>query len=50
MHSPKSSRSAAVLVVGHALVRNICRGLYRIADAPKRLTLAWSWTGLAETV
>jgi hypothetical protein len=36
----KSSRSAAVFVVGHALVRNISRGFYRIAEAPKRRMLA----------
>jgi transposase, IS6 family len=50
MRGLKSSRSAAVFVVGHALVRNICRGFYRIAQAPKRLMLAWSWTRLAEAV
>src|SRR5205823_14224672 len=48
MRGLKSSRSTAVFVVGHALVRNICRGFYRIAEAPKRLILAWSWTRLAE--
>jgi transposase-like protein len=50
MRGLKSRRSAAVFVVGHALVRNICRGVYRIAEAPKRLILAWSWTRLAEAV
>jgi transposase, IS6 family len=50
MRGLKSSRSAAVFVVGHALVRNICRGFYRIAQAPKRLMLAWSWTRLAKAV
>jgi hypothetical protein len=50
MHGLKSSRSAAVFVVGHALVRNICRGFYRVAEAPTRLLLAWSWTRLAEAV
>jgi hypothetical protein len=50
MRGLKSSRSATVLLVGRALVRNICRGFYRIADAPKRLMLAWSWTRLAEKV
>jgi hypothetical protein len=44
---PLTPRSTAVFVVGHALVRNICRGFYRIAQAPKRLRLAWSWTRLA---
>jgi transposase-like protein len=46
----KSSLSAAVFVVGHALVRNICRGFYRIAQAPRRLMLAWRWTRLAKAV
>jgi transposase, IS6 family len=50
MRGLKSSRSAAVFVVGHALVRNICRGFYRIAEPPKRLMLAWSWARLAEAV
>jgi transposase, IS6 family len=50
MRGLKSTRSAAVFVVGHALVRNVCRGFYRIAVAPKRLMLAWSWTRLAELV
>ncbi len=50
MRGLKSSRSTAVFVVGHALVRNIWCGFYRIAQAPKRLMLAWSWTRLAEAV
>src|SRR5436190_23038341 len=50
MRGLKSRRSTAVFVVGHALVRNICRGFYRIAEAPKRLILAWSWTRLGEAV
>ena len=50
MRGLKSVRSAAVFVVGHALVRNIRRGFYRIAEAPKRLMLAWSWSRLAEAV
>jgi hypothetical protein len=50
MRGLKSSCSAAVFVIGHALVRNISRGFYRIAAAPKRLMLAWSWTRLAEAV
>ena len=50
MRGLKSRRSTAVFVVGHALVRNICRGFYRVAEAPKRLMLAWSWTRLAEAV
>src|SRR5712691_709276 len=41
MRGLKSRRSTAVFVVGHALVRNICRGFYRITEAPRRLTLAW---------
>jgi hypothetical protein len=50
MRGLKSSWSAAVFVVSHALVRNIRRGFYRIAEAPKRLMLAWSWTRLAEAI
>ena len=50
MRGLKSQRSTAVFVVGHALVRNIWRGFYCIAEAPKRLMLAWSWTRLAEVV
>ena len=50
MRGLKSVRSAAVFVVGHALVRNIRRGFYRITEAPKRLMLAWSWSRLAEAV
>jgi hypothetical protein len=40
MRGLKSSRSAAVFVVGHALVRNIRRGFLQIEQAPKRLMLA----------
>jgi transposase, IS6 family len=50
MRGLKSRRSTAVFVVGLALVRNICRGFYRITEAPRRLMLAWSWTRLAEAV
>jgi IS6 family transposase len=50
MRGLKSRRSAAVFVVGHALVRNIGRNFYRVTEAPKRLTLAWSWTRLAEAI
>src|SRR6266700_7363293 len=50
MRGLKSRRSTAVFVVGHALVRNICRGFYRVTEAPRRLMLAWSWTRLAEAV
>ena len=50
MRGLKSRRFTAVFVVGYALVRNICRGFYRIAEAPKRLMLAWSWTRVAEAV
>jgi transposase, IS6 family len=50
MRGLKSSRSAAVFVVGHALVRNICRGFYRIGEAPKRLMLAWTWAHLASAI
>jgi transposase, IS6 family len=50
MRGLKSSRSAAVFVVGHALVRNICRGFYHIAQGSQATDAAWSWTRLAETV
>src|SRR6266699_976911 len=50
MRGLKSRRSTAVFVVGHALVRHICRGFYRITEAPRRLLHAWSWTRLAEAV
>src|SRR6266849_5984534 len=50
MRGLKSRRSTAVFVIGHALVRNICRGFYRITEPPRRLMLAWSWTRLAEAV
>ena len=50
MRGLKSIRSANVFVVGHALVRNICRGFYSPAEAPKRLMLAWSWNRLSEAI
>jgi IS6 family transposase len=50
MRGLKSVSSAAVFVVGHAQVRNIRRGFYGIAEAPKRLMLTWSWSRLAEAV
>jgi hypothetical protein len=50
MRGLKSVRSVSVFVVGHGLVRNIRRGFYRIAEAPKRLMLTWSWCRLAEAV
>jgi IS6 family transposase len=50
MRGLKSNRSAAVFVVGLAFMRNIGRGFYRIAEAPKRLTLAWSWNRLADAI
>jgi hypothetical protein len=50
MRGLKSVASAAIFMCAHALVRNIVRGLYRVAEAPKRLMLAWSWTRQAEAV
>ena len=51
MRGLKSFSSAAIFVRGHALVRNIRRGFYRVVEpAPPRLVLAWSWTHLAEAV
>ena len=51
MRGMKSTHSTAVFVVGHALVRNICRGFYRVLEwVPQRLVLAWTWNRLAEGV
>ena len=51
MRGLKSLASAAIFLRGHALMRNIRRGFYRIvASVPQRLVLAWSWNRLAETV
>jgi transposase, IS6 family len=51
MRGLKSLSSAAIFVRGHALIRNIRRGFYRVSEsAPARLVLAWTWTRLAEAV
>jgi transposase-like protein len=51
MRGLTSFSSAAIFVRGHALVRNIRRGFYRVVDSvPARLVLAWTWTRPAEAV
>jgi transposase-like protein len=51
MRGLKSVASAAIFTRGHALMRNIRRGFYRIMQAvPQRLVFAWTWTWLAEAV
>jgi hypothetical protein len=51
MRGLKSIASAAIFVRGHALMRNIRRGFYRLVEsAPQRLVFAWTWTRLAEAV
>jgi transposase-like protein len=51
MRGLKSLRSAAMFVLGHALVRNVRPGFYRVVESvPPRLALAWTWTRLAEAV
>ena len=51
MRGLKSVRSAAIFARGHALIRNVRRGFYRVVEsAPPRLVLAWTWTRLAEAV
>jgi hypothetical protein len=51
MRGLKSVASAAIFMSGHALMRNIRRGFYRIVQAvPQRLVFAWAWTRLAEAV
>ena len=43
MRGLKSLRSAAIFVRGHALVRNVRRGFYRVVESvPARLVLAWT--------
>jgi hypothetical protein len=43
--------SAAISVRGHALMRNIRRGFYRLVESvPQRLIFAWTWSRLAEVV
>ena len=47
----KSVVSATTFTRGHALVRNIRRGFYRVVQAaPRPLVLAWTWNRLSEAV
>jgi transposase, IS6 family len=51
MRGLKSVVSAAIFMRGHALMRNIRRGFYRIVESvPHRLVFAWSWNRLAGAV
>ena len=51
MRGLKSVVSAAIFTPGHALVRNIHRGFYRVVGAvPRRLVLAWTWNRLSDAV
>src|SRR5215472_7271068 len=51
MRGLKSVASAAIFVRGHALMRNIRHGFYRLVESvPQRLVIAWTWTQLAEAV
>jgi transposase, IS6 family len=51
MRGLKSVASAAISMRGHALMRNIRRGLYRIVESvPPRLVFAWAWNRLAGAV
>jgi transposase, IS6 family len=51
MRGLKSVASAAIFTCGHALLRNIRRGFYRVVEAvPQRLVLVWTWNRLAEAV
>jgi len=51
MRGLKSVASAAIFTCGHALMRNICRRFYRVAESvPQRFVLAWTWNRLAEAV
>jgi transposase-like protein len=51
MRGLKSVASAAIFMRGHALMRNIRRGFYRIVQSvPQRLVFAWTWSRLAEAV
>ena len=48
MRGHKSVASAAIFLRGHALMRNIRRGFYRIEECvPQRLVFAWAWNRLA---
>ena len=51
MRGLKSVSSAAIFMRGHALIRNIRRGFYRVVEvAPQRLVCAWTWSRLAGAV
>jgi len=51
MRGLKSVASAAIFMRGHALMRNIRRGFYRVVQSvPQRLVFAWTWIRLAEAV
>ena len=51
MRGLKSISSAAIFMRGHALMRNIRRGFYRVVEAvPRRLVFAWPWNRLAGAV
>jgi transposase-like protein len=51
MRGLKSVASAAILTRGHALMRNIRLGFYRLVESvPRRPVFAWTWSRLAEAV
>ena len=51
MRGFKSVGSATIFTRGHALMRNIRRGFYRVIEAvPQRLVFAWTWSRLAAAV
>ena len=51
MRGLKSVASAATFLRGHALIRYIRRGFYRIVQSvPQRLVFAWTWIRLVEPV
>jgi len=51
MRGLKSVTSAAIFTRGHALMRNIRRGFYRLVEAiPQRLVFAWTWSRLAKGI
>jgi transposase, IS6 family len=51
MRGLKSISSATIFMRGHALMRNIRRGFYRVVEAvPPRLVFAWTWNRLARAV
>jgi IS6 family transposase len=51
MRGLKSVASAAIFIRGHALMRNIRGGFYRIVQSvPQWLVVAWAWNRLAIAV